>query len=111
MRCGYHTEMVATIGVRHNAHSLAPLPKIKNGFWEGGKNVEISSPENVLTVSGEGVLGVRYQCAGIVGIVAPNFSRAELQRANDLLAHRESDEAGHVCRRWRQHRRAAVEHY
>ena len=31
---------------------------------------------------------------GIVGIVAPNFSRAELQRANDLLAHRGPDEAG-----------------
>jgi asparagine synthase (glutamine-hydrolysing) len=31
---------------------------------------------------------------GIVGIVAPNFSRAELERANDLLTHRGPDEAG-----------------
>ncbi|MBI5350146.1 MAG: asparagine synthase (glutamine-hydrolyzing) [Chloroflexi bacterium] len=31
---------------------------------------------------------------GIVGIVAPNFTRAELERANDLLAHRGPDEAG-----------------
>ncbi|MBI4632023.1 MAG: asparagine synthase (glutamine-hydrolyzing), partial [Chloroflexi bacterium] len=31
---------------------------------------------------------------GIVGVVASNFSRAELERANDLLTHRGPDEAG-----------------
>jgi asparagine synthase (glutamine-hydrolysing) len=35
---------------------------------------------------------------GIVGIVAQNFSRAELERANDLLAHRGPDEAGMIIR-------------
>ncbi len=35
---------------------------------------------------------------GIVGIVAPNFSRAELERANDLLAHRGPDDAGMIVR-------------
>src|SRR3990172_4482248 len=33
---------------------------------------------------------------GIVGIVAPDSSRAELERANDLLAHRGPDEAGTI---------------
>ncbi len=33
---------------------------------------------------------------GIVGIVAPDFSRAELERANDLLTHRGPDEVGMI---------------